>query len=268
MKRIFATVCFAATLLIARADDAMNSPGATDSSDTNGAPAASAAPAAPTPNASSDLNAPPAVQIDVKSLLNARVVTTFSDGKVVPLAIALDGAGGVATAAAAQALGIDNPHTVPDDGHFPANADHPDVVLNFSDADGSGPQVRRMGPPDDFAFDVPPNNYAKMFLFFTSGAAGPAPLAFTLTYQDGSSEVHNEVCPDWWTELKGPDKDVIYLAANLAKFGTKNKVLEKDHHNIWGLDIHPDPSKVLVKVAVHKTKPLVCFWGATGQPVK
>ena len=211
-------------------------------------------------------SAPEPVQVDVSQLLNARVVTTFTGGQVVPLAIDIDGAGGVATAAAAAALGSDNTHTVPDDGTFPADADHPKVVLHFSNADGTGNQVRRAGKPDDFSFAVPPKNYAKMFLFFTSGAAGPAKLKITLTYQDGSTEERDVVCPDWWKNLDGTNPDCVYLAANLAKWGKKNKILEQNHHNIFGLDVHPTLGKVLTQIAVHKTHPLVCFWGATGQP--
>src|SRR5271168_1348538 len=145
--------------------------------------------------AAADTHLPPPVQIDVRTVLNARVVTTFSDGQVVPLKIDIDGAGGVATAAAAAALGSTNPHTVPDDGHFPANADHPDVVLNFSNADGTSDQVRRSPQDDDYSFDVPPKNYARMMLFFTSGAAGPAALRIVLSYQDGTAEERNIVCP-------------------------------------------------------------------------
>src|SRR5271163_186615 len=59
-------------------------------------------PAAPTP--APNANSPAAVQVDVSKLLNARVVATFTDGNVVPVGINLDGAGGVATKAAASEL--------------------------------------------------------------------------------------------------------------------------------------------------------------------
>jgi hypothetical protein len=216
-----------------------------------------------------DSNAPRTVQVDVSKLLNARVVATFTDGKVVPLQTSVDGAGGVATAAVLTAMGSDNPHSVPDDGTFPANADHPEVVLHFSNADGTGFQVRRLPHEEEFSFDVPPKNYARMFLCFTSGAAGPAPLKVTLTYQDGSTEERDIVCPDWWNNLDdktNPNKDVVYVAFNLAKWGASNKVMEKDHHNIFGIDVRPTPGKVLTSIKVHKTRPLVCFWGATGVP--
>jgi hypothetical protein len=210
-----------------------------------------------------------AVQVDISKLLNARVVTTLTGGQVVPLQTSIDGAGGVATQAAATSLNGNAETAVPDDGTFPANADHPEVVLHFSNADGTGFQVHRMPHEEEFSFDVPPKNYAKMLLCFTSGAAGPAKLTVTLTYQDGSTEERDIVCPDWWNNLDektNPNKDVVYVAFDLAKWGTKNKTLEKDHHNIFGIDVRPTPGKVLTSIKVHKTRPLVCFWGATGVP--
>jgi hypothetical protein len=211
---------------------------------------------------------PAAVQVDVSKLLNARVVTTFTDGQVVPLSINLDGAGGVATQAASESLKTNNNHTVPDDGVFPANADHPEIVLHFSNADGTGYQVRRMPKEEEFSFDVPAKIYAKMFLCFTSGAVGPAPMKVTLTYQDNSTDTRDIVCPDWWNNLDGKNKDVVCVASNLAKFGSKNNIMEKDHHNIFAIDVHPSADKMLTSIKVHKTRPLVCFWGATGEEKK
>src|ERR1700722_14135465 len=85
--------------------------------DTN-APAAAAT---PTNNSTT-------VQVDVNKLLNARVVTTLTAGQVIPLQTSIDGAGGIATQAAAIALNGKAETAVPDDGTFPANADHPEVV--------------------------------------------------------------------------------------------------------------------------------------------
>jgi hypothetical protein len=225
--------------------------------------------AADTSAAPADTNAPQAVQVDVSKLLNARVVTTLTGGKVVPLQISIDGVGGVATRAAATFLNGKAETAVPDDGTFPANADHPEVALHFSNADGTGFQVRRLPHEEEFSFDVPPKKYSKMFLFFTSGAVGPASLKVTLTYRDGTTEERDIVCPDWWNNLDdktNPNKDVVYVAFNLAKWGTGNNIMEKDHHNIFGIDVRPAPGKMLTSIKVHKTRPLVCFWGATGVP--
>jgi hypothetical protein len=208
------------------------------------------------------------VHVDCTKLFNARVVATFTDGKVVPVGIDLDGAGGVATKAVATFLKNDPNTCVPDDGKFPAADGRPEFQLHFSNADGTGNQVLRMPDKHDFSFDVPAKHYSQMYLFFTSGAAGPAPMKVTMTYQDGSTEDRDIVCPDWWellTEKNNPKKDIFYVGWNLAKYGVNNtKVLEKDHHYIFAIDIHPTPAKTLTAIKVQKTKPRVCFWGATG----
>jgi hypothetical protein len=207
------------------------------------------------------------VQVDVRSILNTRVVTTLSSGKVVPFRDGVDAGSGLMTRAAAKALGLATDHTLPNNGKFPATADRPAVVLNYSDADGEGNQVRRSVGEDVYKFQVPPAKYAKMLLFFTSAAAGPAKLRLVLTYTDGLTEGRDIVCPDYWNNLdaaNNPAHDIVYVAFDQAKFDPQNKMLEKSHHNIFGIDIHPTPGKVLTAIEVHKTTPIVCFWGATG----
>jgi len=232
-----------------------------------------------------DANEPPAVQVDVGSLFNARVVTTFSDGKVVPFGANLDGWGGAITKSAVEALGSKNPFSLPDDGKFPANGDHPDVVLSYAKAGGSDNQVHRSGgeKEDEYSFAVPPGKYAKMFLFFNCGNGGRLiPLDVVLTYQDGSTEKRALSLPDWWWNIDEDakakdciywnadpnDKDCVYLASNLAKWGSNNKQMEWNHHNIYGLNVRPARDKVLTKITVHKTKAVVVFWGATGVPME
>ncbi len=208
------------------------------------------------------------IQVDVSKLLNARVVTTCRDGKVVAMRDGIDVSAGLITKAAAIALGSKDEHTLPDDGIFPANGEHPEVILHYSNSDDKSNQVHRsdkQAKEDEYSFEVPPGKYARMFLFFVSAASGPAALHIQLAYADGSSDSRDEVVPDWYKNLDSGDKDRIYLAYNLSKWSKDNKMLEKDHHNIFGIDIHPSPSRALTKLTVHKKGPFVTFWGATGE---
>jgi len=214
-----------------------------------------------------DIPIPFPVQVNVDKLLNARVVTTLTDGKVIPLQAGVDAGAGLITRAAAVALGSTAEHTLPNDGKFPQTVDHPEVVLHYSNADGTGPQVRRSVEADTYSFTVPSMHYGKMFLFLTSAAVGPAPLEILLTYQNGATETRHLVCPDYWKTIAPGDRDIVYLASNLSKWGPNNKMAEKDHHNIFGLDVHPNPGLVLTQIQVTKTHPIVVFWGATGQPL-
>lgn len=56
--------------------------------------------------------------------------------------------------------------------------------------------------------------------------------------------------PDYYVDLSENDPDFCYLAHDLAKWGKKNEMTEKDHHNIDLLNIHPDPKRKLLKIAV------------------
>ena len=207
------------------------------------------------------------VPIDASAAFTIRPVSTVVDGKIVPLDHDVDGAGGMATAAAAAAAthGTPDPHALPDDGRFPADGRHPDVVLPYAVGDdGRKNQARRSQGEDAFSFPVPPGRYAKLFLFLSSGQ-GPSDIEVTLAYDDGTSEARPFRVPDWFWDLKPDDPDWVYLARDLSKWAP-DKMLEKSHHSIFGLDVHPAPGKALATVLVHKeAKGILAFYGATGE---
>jgi hypothetical protein len=217
--------------------------------------------------------APEAVQVDVKDLLNARVVTTVTDGKVNNLKIDIDGAGGHCTMHAAELLKTKDPHALPNDGKFAANDKHPEVVLNYKDGDGEANQARRVTGEGTFTFAVPEKKYSQMWLWVTSGQ-GPSDIHTELTYKDGTSETRDIQVPDWFWELtpnakdaKMDDKNRCNLAVDLGKWSKEGPMIasEPRHHFIHGVDATPNPAKELVKVTVKKDKGgLMCFYGATG----
>jgi hypothetical protein len=205
------------------------------------------------------------IQVNVETVLNARVVATLTEGKIIPLQADVDGAGGLVTKAVAEKLGNPDPHALPDDGKFAATDQHPQVQLHFSNVDGEHNQVRRSEGEDQFAFNVPERIYSQMFLFLSSGHFGPAKIQIQLIYQDATTETRELEVPDWYYPLKTGDSDRCHLATNLGKWNTQNKMIEKDHHFIYGLDVHPRAGKVLSRIQVHKFGTCVlAFWGATG----
>ena len=216
---------------------------------------------------------PEAVQVDVKDLLNARVVSTVTDGKVNNLKIDIDYAGGHATKASAELLNAKDAHALPNDGKFAANEKHPEVVLNYKDGDGESNQCRRVQGEGTFSFAVPEKKYSQMWLWVTSGG-GASDIHMELTYKDGTSETKNIQVPDWFWELKPnakdpkeDDKNRCNLAVDLTKFSKAGPAIgnEMRHHFIHGVDAQPNPAKELVKVTVKKDKGgLMCFYGATG----
>jgi len=68
------------------------------------------------------------------------------------------------------------------------------------------------------------------------------------------------------TDLKPDDPNLCYLAHDLAKWGNKNNMTEKDHHNIDLLKIKVDSKRVLKSISITKSKPgYLVFWAAAGE---
>jgi hypothetical protein len=207
------------------------------------------------------------VQVDVRLILTGRAVTTFTDGKLVPWTQGVDGGGradGYLTLEAAVANGDQHAKALPDDGCFAANAVHPFARLNFANADGKNPQIRSVTGAGGFSIPVPDKRYQRMMIFLTS-AEGPSHLRFQLTYADDTRESRDILLPDYYNAPPAGDTNVFTLAADLAKWNASGRMTEANHHNIHGVDLHPDTRKELVSVQMDKTVPgYMVFWGATG----
>jgi hypothetical protein len=204
------------------------------------------------------------VQLNTTDAFNMRPISTVVNGKLVPMNDNIDGAGGVATAAAAKAAGVDDPKTMPDDGKFPATDKHPEIVLTYATDDGKKNLARKVQGEDSFAFNVPKKNYAKLYLFFASGQ-GASKIGVDLRYTDKTIETHVLDVPDWFWELKPSDTGIFYVASDLSKW-TATKKIEDNHHYIFGLDVHPNPEKTLDMIRIRKDKPgLLTFYGGTGE---
>ena len=211
------------------------------------------------------------VQINVKSLLNARAVTTFSNGKLYTWSKGIDGNGngdGYITHASAVFLNRTDVLTLPDSARFPANGNHPTMILNYSNTDSTGFQTHYLGAPsgnysgiDSVTFPVPQGNYSKMYIALTS-SEGSTALAVVTTYADGPV-TSNFTCPDYAQALTA---NFFFVDSNLAKWSPANTVNETAGHNINGLNLSTDPAKILTSVKLVKktTGSYLVFWGATG----
>jgi hypothetical protein len=207
------------------------------------------------------------VQVPLPGLLDARSVTTLTAGKLVTWTLPTDGGGlqnAFATAAVAMAQNAPVANALPDDGHFVADARHPDVVLHFSnDADAASPQTHLVMPSASFNFAMPPATYSKLFLFF-NGAANGTTIKVTFTYTDGM-DTQNATIPDYYADVSPTDPVIFDLATNLAKWDKSTKIAEANHHNITGAELHPTAGKTLTQVQVERgANGYLVFWGATG----
>ncbi len=209
------------------------------------------------------------IQEDVSTLLTGRAVTTLTEGKIVPWTKGIDGKGlgdGFMTESAAAANGDKDVKALPDDGCFKATVSHPFVRLNFTDGDAKSPQTRSVEGEGQFTIPVVPRQYRRMLVFMTS-AEGPSQLRFKLAYANGTVEQCVVKLPDYFFDAPAGDSNVFSLATDLPKWNATGRIPlhEFNHHYLHGVDLHPDASKKLLSVLVHKTPPgYLVFWGATG----
>jgi hypothetical protein len=205
------------------------------------------------------------VQVNVKSILNARAVTTYSNGKFYTWTRGVDNNGygdGYLTMAAAKAKGNDTSHALPNQGIFAATPSHPYIALNYNNADSADFQTHYVSGIDSFTFSVPQGNYSALFLVVTS-SEGASAVTLTLTYV-GSVETRHDSVPDYYNDISTTDTNFCYVAHDLAKWGNQNNQVEANHHNIDGLNIHPNVSKPLtsVKLVKNTSGSYMAFWGA------
>jgi len=207
------------------------------------------------------------VQIDVKNLLNARPLITYTGGKVVPMNGGIDAGSysAEATLEAANQLKNVSPIALPNDGKFAATTRHPEVILNFSNADGTNPQARRTTVNDKFTYTVPSAKYTVMEFFAMS--SGVSPVTATLNYADGTTDSRNINVPDWYNYPGAPAETATFfnLALNLDKWDQNNNRSEQYNHYLFGFDLQPNTGKTLNSVTLDVISGgCFTFWGATG----
>ena len=215
------------------------------------------------------------VQVPMGALLDKRSVIVLQGQTIVPFTLTIDGGGGdigtgdlqngFATKAVAMLKNAaEVANCVPDDGHFPEDANHPDVVLNFSNAAAATAGQVHMIPPmgGTFSFPVPAATYSKFFVFLHSADNG-AMVKITLTFSDATTQVVTAMVPDFYNAPI--DAAVFVLAPNLAKWGMATTLTEANHHNIFGVSLTPTAGKTLTTVQIdHPSMGYLVFWGATG----
>jgi hypothetical protein len=203
------------------------------------------------------------IQINVSTVLNTRSVTTLTKGNLVTWKTGIDKENGYLTMAASVFMGDQDPHALPDNPLFPASQSHPEILLHYSNEAGTQNQTRCIPDSGEFIFKLPHHNYTDLYLSLTS-SYGASSLQFEMTYKDGV-ELRNFILPDWFKDIPDNDPDFSYVAHNMSKWGNKNNLNEKDHHNIDALNIHPDPNRILTAVKLRKLPGgYLVFWAATG----
>ena len=208
-----------------------------------------------------------AIQFDISNILNSRPVTVLDNNKLVTWKKGIDGNGdgdGYLTLSAALFNGDKEPNALPDDPVFTATAAYPEIDLHYSNTDSLASQACSMAGVSSAGFNTPIARYKSVYLALTS-SAGPSALAVTFNYTDGS-ETKDYTVPDYYDDIASSNSTLCYLAHNLAKWGNKNQMTEKDHHNIDLLKISPNPVRKLQSINISKGKAgYLLLWAAVGE---
>jgi hypothetical protein len=206
------------------------------------------------------------MQFDITPILNARPVTTFTNGHLVTWTKGIDGGGkgdGYLTMAAALFNGDKSPHALPDNALLPANNLHPQIQLHYSNQDSVHNQSCNMTGIAVIEFKVPKEKYKEIFLALTS-SEGASYLKIELIYKNGR-DVKDVMLPDYYKDIAVDEPDLCYLVHDLAKWGNKNQMTERDHHNIDLLKLAADSDRNLTGIKISKGKEgYMVLWGAAG----
>jgi hypothetical protein len=205
------------------------------------------------------------VQVNIRSLLNARSVTTFSNGKLYTWTMGIDGGGGgdgYGTHSAALHLTPSyTGHTLPDSALYPANSNHPKMILNFSNSDSASFQTHYIKGTDSVTIHVPQGNYSGVYLALMS-AEGSTAIKVVLNYSDGPA-TSTFTLNDYNQPLA---TGVFHVDSNMQKWSTTNVPVDNAFHNLDGFCVTTNSAKTLdsVKLVKQTAGSYVTLWGVTG----
>src|SRR5882672_7195118 len=212
------------------------------------------------------------VQLPVDSVLTGRAVSTLSGGAVVPWTSGVDRNDGLMTAAAVAHLGQTGV-ALPDDGAFPADARHPEIVLHFSNAaPPTSPQTAAINDVGNLDVAIPPSFYSKLFLVLTDAANGApptgSPVMLTMTYADNATTMVSLTWPDYGTGAPPPadPPGLFNLISGMHKWNKADMSVDAPTHALTGLELKADASRRLIGLRVSKLDAgkVLVFWGLTG----
>ena len=212
------------------------------------------------------------VQLAVDPVLTGRAVSTLSGGTVVPWTVGVDRNDGLMTSAA-EAYLKQSGVALPDDGTFPADARHPEIVLHFSNAaPATSPQDAEINDVGSLDIAIPSAFYSKLFLVMTDAANGASPtgspVTLTMMYADATTTTMSMTWPDYGTgaPLPADPPGLFNLISGMHKWNKDDMSVDTPTHALTGLELSPDAGRRLIGLRVSKLDmgKVLVFWGLTG----
>jgi hypothetical protein len=163
---------------------------------------------------------------------------------------------------------------MPDDGFVPATAVHPDIQLQYNNADyGNNARVIRTDT-GSFTFDVPAAYYRFVHVVAVS-TEGDSNIQITLNYATGDPVTSSVVLvPDWVsTFAQTADRYNLLSGVERAVPDGAGGFDPVNRFGVFGFRFAADPNRVLASVTVEKTSTnpttptFLVFFGAYGELV-
>lgn len=198
-------------------------------------------------------------QIDLSSVLvHDTVASSVAGGSSFPPLTSMDGSHFVMmTATFGGSFG-----GLPDDGRYPADANHPAAQLAWRDSSFAPNSVILNAPTlglTEVTFPVVPTQYTHLQLYFVS-TEGASAVQVDLHYADGTATA-SFTAPDWFNTPSAP---VFRVQGNLGRWDGSMRSRNGSGAQLMGTDITIDGARTLATVTVRATGPgWLVLYGAT-----
>jgi hypothetical protein len=141
---------------------------------------------------------------------------------------------------------------LPNNGFFPATAQHPAVQLAYRNSD-DGNNVHRADAVDVFTVLIPHAKYKKVHVFLTSGD-GPSDVKVTFFYADGTSRAWALTVNDWFDS---PATGAYSLIGGMDRMDPTGSQCDESANgvsaHVFGYPLAANARKTLTKMKIEKT---------------
>lgn len=193
-------------------------------------------------------------QIDLSSIFTVDVIIDHANGGYDTSQLPVDASGYVLLTQSAEDTLFDAGHTgLPDNGFFPANSDHPDVLLGYRNTD-FGNNARRLSPPNDAVTIQLPHRIFHRLQIIGISTEGTTTHTATIRYLDGTESAETITYDDWYTTKLGTRSYRLVNGLDRASIGDNRGYPYPDLFTrgfaVSGIDLTPNTTRMAQDVTI------------------
>lgn len=212
------------------------------------------------------------VDFDLSGIFNGDAIINYNAGAIDTTQDPTDVSGNTfLTDSAAQSFGAAPGNGLPDNGFFPANADHPNIQLGYSN-DSNALNAWQTASLGEILYLTPPviGRYSDLHLFFSASAS--CPIHVTLQYLDSTFSTPTQYLVPAWDSGAAPTTPIYTLFGGCdyaAVNGTGYVNATPPAQQLYGLKITPDSTRVLHSIKIERdvSSSRLSIFGAHGTTV-